>query len=95
MLAQYDKIMKDQLAKGIIKKIPPDEINNGNTIHYLPHQPVIREDKIHTKLRIVFDGSAKTSKEENSINQCLQRGPLLMCNLVGLLLRFRIPKKSQ
>nr|XP_042913096.1 uncharacterized protein LOC107448485 [Parasteatoda tepidariorum] len=57
-------------------------------VYYLPHHPVIRNDKQTAKLRIVFDVS---SKEKNcySLNDNLLSGPNLNPNLLILLLKFR------
>ena len=41
--------------------IPQEEINKpSNEVYYLPHHCVFKEDSTTTKLRVVFDGSAKT-----------------------------------
>lgn len=42
--------------------------------YILPYQPVIRPDSTTTKLRVVFDGSAKTTLE-TSLNDKLIAGP--------------------
>ncbi|XP_065665633.1 uncharacterized protein LOC136087055 [Hydra vulgaris] len=57
-------------------------------VHYLPHRPVIREDKVTTKLRIVFDASATSSGP--SLNDCLHSGPSLTTLLNRVLIRFRV-----
>ena len=43
-----------------------------------------------TKLRILYDASAKVRKENYSLNECLYRGPVLLNDLCGLLMRFRL-----
>jgi hypothetical protein len=85
--SQYDKIIKDQLDKGVIEVAPvvPDGL-----VHYIPHHAVVTPSKATTKVRMVFDASAKTSKDDPSINECLYRGPVILQDLVGLLLRFRL-----
>ena len=55
----------------------------------MPHHAVVREDKSTTKVRIVFNGSAKSKKEELSINDCLERGPNITPSLFDILVRFR------
>ena len=39
-----------------------------NKKFYLPHKPVFREGTETTKLRVVYDESAKSSRESASLN---------------------------
>ena len=57
--------------------------------HYLPHHCVAK-DSHTTKLRLVYDASARTSRDNPSLNDCLYRGPVLLPDLTGVLLRFRL-----
>ena len=88
LLTQYNEVIENQLNKGIIERAPPD--CQGSPTHYLPHQPVITPNKATTKLRVVYDASSKTQKTAKSLNDCLHRGPLLLPDLCGLLLRCRL-----
>ena len=54
--------------------------------HYIPHHPVIRDDKTTTKIRIVFDASARDNGP--SLNDCLYKGPHLTPLLCDILSRF-------
>ena len=56
---------------------------------YLPHHPVVKENRETSKVRIVFDGSSKY-KGELSINELLESGPCLLPLLYEILLRFRL-----
>ena len=40
----------------------------------------------------MYDASAKTRKENLSLNECLYRGPVVLEDLCGILLRFRLNK---
>ena len=51
---------------------------------------MIKEERDTTKLRIVFDASAK--REGPSLNECLEAGPSLLPMLMDILLRFRLKK---
>ena len=62
---------------------------SGNRVNYLPHHPVIRSDKDTTKVRVVYDGSAKNSKEEKSLNDCLEIGPNYTPHVFDTLVKFR------
>ena len=54
----------------------------------MPHHAVYKRDRLSTKVRIVFDASAKVGKEP-SLNDCILQGPALQPNLVSILIRFR------
>jgi len=86
ILQQYDTVIKDQLERGIVEVVD-DTGSQNNLTHYLPHHPVVREDKSTTKLRIVYDASAKTCGP--SLNECLYAGPKFGQSIMDILLRFR------
>ena len=88
LMKQYDSIIQDQLEKGVIEKV--NSTLADGIRHYLPHHAVINPHKPTTKLRVVYDASAKTRKENASLNECLYRGPVLLNDLCGLLMRFRL-----
>ena len=54
---------------------------------FLPHFPVIREDKATTKVRSVFDSAAKF--KGCSLNDMMHAGPKLQNDLVDILIHFR------
>jgi hypothetical protein len=85
ILREYDRVIRDQEKKGIIEAVNPTL--TSNKIHYLPHREIIRTDKQTTKLRIVFDASAK--KDGPSLNDCIHAGPSLSPLLMDVMLRFR------
>ena len=87
LLQKYDDIIQEQLAMGIVTVVPANE-DNCNRIHYLPHHAVIRKDKSTTKLRIVYDASAKM--DGPSLNECLYAGPSLHQRILDILVRFRL-----
>lgn len=48
-------------------KIRKDGSNASEEANYeLPHHAVIQEDSLTTRLRVVYNGSAKTLKEKSS-----------------------------
>lgn len=61
---------------------------SGDT-YILPHQPVIKPDSVTTKLRVVFDASAKTTTGV-VLNDKLLAGPNLQKDLFDIILRFRL-----
>ena len=86
LLEQYDHTIKEQLEKGIIETVDPLE-PTASKVHYLPHHAVVRTDKTTTKLRVVYDASARSTGP--SLNDCLHKGPKFNQLILDLLLRFR------
>ena len=76
----------EQLDLGFIEKV--QEPTNATVIHYIPHFPVFK-DSATTKMRIVYDASAKTSPSALCLNDCLYTGPNLIQNLSSILIKFR------
>ena len=64
----------------------------GKIIHYLSHRAVEKKTSKTTKYRVVMDGSARPSKYDVSLNQCLRKGPNLIINLSKCILQFMIGK---
>ena len=60
-------------------------------MNFLPHHCVHKEDSTTTKLRVVFDGSAKSSTGV-SLNGSLMVGPTVQEDLFSILIRFRFHK---
>ncbi|KAL0830355.1 hypothetical protein ABMA28_002543 [Loxostege sticticalis] len=59
-----------------------------NKVCYIPHQAVINEQHLTTKLRVVFDSSAKTTNGK-SLNDNLLIGPPLQNEIRDVTLRWR------
>ena len=89
-LEEYNKVMQDQVDEGILEEVP--EQQTGDIIHYIPHQAVIREDAESTKMRIVYNCSARQNTESPSLNDCLEIGPPLQPLIFDILLRNRMNK---
>ena len=89
LLQEYNKVFQTQLEANIIELVPKVEWNACNT-HFLPHHGVVREDNDTTKLRIVFNGSAKVERSHNSLNECLEKGSNLTRLVFDVLLKFQM-----
>ena len=85
LLKRYNDIFVEQREMGIIEEAP--DTGSPGSCHYIPHHPVIREDKNTSKIRIVFDASAKSAGP--SLNDCLYKGPQLTPLIFDILTRFR------
>lgn len=87
LLADYHQQIKHAIDNGFVAEA--DMAYKG--VHtYLPHHAVVKPDRLTTKVRPVFDGSAR-SRFSPSINDCLHTGPNNNPELLAVLLRFRVP----
>ena len=57
LLKEYSNVIKQQQELGIIEQIAEEP--GHKSAHYLPHHAVVCPEKCTTKVRVVFDGSAK------------------------------------
>ena len=67
---------------------PAQESLNHDKVHYLPHHGVVRKDRATTKIRVVYDASAR-NRDHPSLNDCLYTGPTFGQSIFDILLRFR------
>ncbi|XP_025997854.2 uncharacterized protein LOC113006136 [Solenopsis invicta] len=83
----YINFMHDYVKLGHMS-IVTDSHNEPQRVVYLPHHGVLKESSSSTKLRVVFDASAKNNRGV-SLNDALLVGPVLQDNLIDIVLRFR------
>ena len=57
---RYSDFVNEFLKLGHLEKVPDGELDNVNH-YYMPHHCVSKDDSTTTKLRVVFDASAKTT----------------------------------
>ena len=86
LLEEYNKVIQQQIDSGIIEAVPDEDDYEG---YYLPHHGVLKSERETTKLRVVFDGSAKPDINSPSINECLEKGPNLVPLLFDTIIKFR------
>ena len=85
----YINFMKEYENLGHMHLVPNEEEKPENEkSFYLPHHAVLKEASNTTKLRVVFNGSAKTSTGV-SLNDFLLNGPVIQDDLFVHLCRFR------
>lgn len=66
---------------------PATETAIPGNCNYIPHHPVTRERKSPTRLKIIFDTSAKS--EVPSLDECLHKLSQLNRRVFDILVRFR------
>jgi hypothetical protein len=95
LLQEYENIINEQKRNGIVEEVPIEDRMENNKdkdnvgVHYMPHHGVIRTDRKTTKLRVVYDGSAKPNENKLSLNDSLRTGPNFIPHLFDVLLKFR------
>ena len=89
LLERCDAVIREQMQRGIVELVK-DEASSmtDKRIHYLPHHPVVREDKATSKVRVVYDASSRSTGP--SLNDCLHAGPSFEQHIFDILLRFRV-----
>ncbi|XP_059047181.1 uncharacterized protein LOC131842620 [Achroia grisella] len=85
LLTAYDEVFGEWLDSNIIEEVVDDNPQIG---HYLPHQVVVKDSSLTTRIRPVFDASAIT-KEGVCLNACLEKGSNLIELIPKLLIQFR------
>lgn len=81
---QYNEFMEVYEKLGHMSEDANCNIYDGN---FLPHHSILKQSSLTTKLRVVFDASAKTSTGK-SLNETLMIGPNIQEDLFSLLVRF-------
>ena len=86
---EVDAVMKEYFDMNHAEPVPYLDLNKPqNEVCYLPIHVVYKDTSSTTKIRAVFDASAKTSSGL-SLNETFLVGPTVHPPLVDVLLRFR------
>jgi hypothetical protein len=83
----YDNVIQEQIEQGVGEVAPAVVVGNE---FYLPHKAVIRQQAESSKLRVVYNASAKERGDQPSLNDCLHPDPALQNLLWTVLVRNRI-----
>ena len=90
MLDKYNQIIKEQQDAGIIKEVPKIIFQQHRRLTICPHQLVVQEDRVTTKLRVAYDASSKLHGK--LLNDSLENIPTKHTDLFSVLLQFRAYK---
>lgn len=84
---RYTAFMHEYESLGHMTEI--NGTDDESISYYMPHHGVLKEQRVTTKLRVVFDASTPTSTGFSLNNiQCV--GPIVQDDLMSIILRFRI-----
>ena len=84
---QYISFLDEYERLGHMSKLI-EPIDDTLPVYYLPHHAVSKDTSTTTKVRVVFDGSAKTNSGL-SLNDVQRVGPTIQSDLFSILVRFR------
>ncbi|XP_063863037.1 uncharacterized protein LOC135102172 isoform X1 [Scylla paramamosain] len=84
----YHNEIKDMVKRGVARQLSEEVMQSYNgPIHYISHHEVLKPDSASTPLRIVFNSSS--SYMGKKLNDFWAKGPVVLNNMIGVLLRFR------
>lgn len=90
MKKMYVDFINEYLSLGHCRVV--NEVDSSTDgAYYLPHHCVVKLDSSTTKLRVVFDASAKSTTDV-SLNDVMMIGPTVQDSLFDIVLRFRMYK---
>ena len=61
MLKEYHAVIQELVNAGVVERVEEDSPGEVGEVHYLAHHPLVHQDKQTTKVRVVYDASAKKS----------------------------------
>lgn len=85
VIHRCSEILKDYEKKGYIVEVSDDK--KYENAFYIPHFPIVKEQKIRSKVRIVFDAAAKYNGK--SLNDRLYTGPKFQQDIFKIMINFR------
>ena len=89
LLNQFEDVVNEYIELDHAEPVPSVEISHPKEpVFYMPIQGVVKESSTTTKMRAVFDASAKSSTGV-ALNELLLAGPTLHPMLPDILLKFR------
>ncbi|XP_037774993.1 uncharacterized protein LOC119572051 [Penaeus monodon] len=90
---KYCDQINDMINRDVARKLTREELETyKGPAFYFPHYEDIKPESESTPLRIVFNSSA--SYTGISLNDCLAKGPDILTNMMGILLRFHLPPEE-
>ena len=90
LFQDFSSVMTEYMDLGHAELVPLEEMEKPTSqVFYLPMHVVYKNSSTTTKIRAVFDASAKSSSGV-SLNDILLVGPTVHSTLMDVLLRFRM-----
>ena len=87
----YSGFLEEYVQLGHMTPLGAAEVKRNSPDFYMPHYGVLKETSSTTKLRVMFNGSEKSSNGV-SLNDILMTGPKVQDGLLDIVQRFRLHK---
>ena len=85
----YSAFLEEYLQLGHMTPLSDHEVKIEGPHFYMPHHGIVKEMSSTTRLRVVFNGSARRSNGV-SLNDILMTGPKVQDDLYDIVQRFRL-----
>ena len=79
----YSAALEEKISSGVVEAVSSDDAGREGMTYFMPHSAVIKEDRITTKCRIVFDASYQDRGV--SLNDTLHKGIPRFTELFAIL----------
>ena len=87
----YKRQIKDMIERNVVRKVSAEELRQyKGPKYYIAHHAVMKPESKTTPCRIGFNSSVKY--QGYSLDDCYAKGPSLLNQLLGVLLRFRMER---
>ena len=84
----YQQKIEDMIDREVARRLSRKELEEyQGPIHYISHHEVLKPDSKSTPVRIVFNSRARYMG--HTLNDYWAKGPHLLNDLLGILIRFR------
>lgn len=84
----YQRQIEDMIKRGAARKLTKKDMDDYHgPSFYISHHEVLKPESKSTPCRIVFNSSVNF--RGHILNECYAKGPDMLNNLLGVLLRFR------
>lgn len=87
LASKYCEQILDMEKRGVARKLNEADKMYEGPVYYISHHEVLKPESKSTPCRIVFNSSAKFMN--STLNDYWVKGPDLVNNLLGILIRFR------
>jgi len=85
----YSDFLEEYVQLGHMSPLCEADVRKESPKFYMPHRAILKETSYTTKMRVVFNGSEKSSNGV-SLNDILMIGPKAQDDLFDIVQRFRL-----